>query len=412
MKDRSAAAPARDADVARGPARPRRARIGTAALFMANGVGIGAWAGALPLLQQQSGLSDEMLSMILVCFAAGAVAAMAFAGRPTGRYGSDRTALAAAIGFAAALCLPPTAPSVPALAAAALLLGATSGLLDVAMNTQATIVEEAWGSPIMSSFHALFSLGGMFGSLALSLLLRSGLTLAGGMLVAAAAAACLALLAAASGLRRGLASDEPRQDGASPARRPGRAVLVVGALAFLAMMIEGAMSDWSGVFLKEVTGVPAATAATAYGAFAVAMVAGRLLGDGVVRRLGAARVLLVGAVLVSVSVAGAVAAPSPRLARICFAAAGIGLSNLVPVLFSAGAGLTPERPQDGVAGAATGGYAGFLIGPAIIGFAADGIGLRRAFAIVAVAAAILGAAAPRLARRPPEVGADRKTPPR
>lgn len=374
-----------------------RPRVATAALFLVNGLGIGTWAGALPALQQQLGLSNQMLSVVLVGFAVGAVASMLVAARCAGRFGVDRTAVVAALAFAVALVLPPLAPNLATLAVAAVLLGLSSGFLDVCMNTNATAVEQAWSAPLMSSFHALFSLGGMAGALAISLLLRLGLGLVGSMVAAAGVTAALTVTSLGVGLRQGLATSEVATV-ASLWRWPDPVVVRIGALAFLAMLVEGAMADWSGVFMTEVTGVSAAVAATAYAAFAVAMVAGRVFGDRIVRGSGPARVLGVGSVTVCAAMLVAVALPQRDIARLCFAVAGLGLSNLVPVLFSAGARVTPERPQEGVAGAAMGGYAGFLFGPVIIGAMAHVVGLRLALLLLAVAAAVLAASAPCLVR--------------
>ena len=379
--------------------RPVRPRLATAALFLANGLGIGTWAGALPALQQQLGLSNQMLSVALVGFAVGAVASMLVAARCAGRFGVAQTALAAAFAFAVALVLPPLAPDLVVLAGAAVLLGLSNGFLDVCMNTNATTVERAWGVPLMSSFHALFSLGGMAGALGISFMLRLGVGLVGSMVIAAGVAAALTVSSLGVGLRRGLAMNDVATE-VPLWRWPDPVVMRIGALAFLAMLVEGAMADWSGVFMTEVTGVSAAIAATAYAAFAVAMVAGRVFGDRIVRGLGPARVLGIGGVTVCAAMLVAIALPQRDIARVCFAVAGLGLSNLIPVLFSAGARVKPERPEEGVAGAAMGGYAGFLFGPVIIGSMAQVIGLRLALLLLAVAAAILAALAPRLVRFP------------
>lgn len=390
---------ARDAGIPGRPHRPPvRPRIGTAALFLVNGIGIGAWAGALPVLRITLGLSNQGLSLVLAAFAAGAVLSMMFAARLAARFDASRAGAVAALAFALALALPPLATTLPTLILSGALLGLCNGVLDVCMNTHATTVERAWGKAIMSSFHAVFSLGGMIGAAGLSALLRGGLTLTGGMAAAAGLTVVLGGFAIAVGLRLGLSPTEPVEPSTSW-RFPDRRILIVAALAFLAMLIEGAMADWSGVFMTEVVGVPAAIAATAYAAFSVAMLVGRLLGDGIVHRLGTARVLRYGALTVGVAIVVAVAAPLPDVARLCFALSGIGLSNLVPVLFSASSQVAPERPQDGVAGAAMGGYAGFLLGPLIIGLGAQAVGLRLALLLLMAATAILATTGPRLLRR-------------
>jgi len=372
-----------------------RERAAVTAVFLMLGIGAGVWAAAIPTFKARLALSDGALALALFAQAVGAVIAMLLATALAGRFGTARATRVSALLFAMALVPPAFAGTLAAFAAATFVLGLATGLLDVTMNAHASQVEGRWGAAIMSSFHAGFSAGGLAGAALGAALVASGAT---GMLGAAAAVALALVALAWAGLTDGAAPT------AAPVAlaRPVRAVLPLCVIAALFFVTEGAMADWSGVYLADVVRVPQNLVAVGYAAFSAAMVAGRLAGDGAVRALGRARVIGGGAALAAVGLALAVAAPSLALSAIGFALVGVGLSNGVPAVFSAAAGLTAS-PAVGVAMAATAGYAGFLGGPVAIGAVAQGFGLRIAIAMLIVLA--LAAALTARALRP--VGADR-----
>ncbi|HTW27700.1 MAG TPA: MFS transporter [Acetobacteraceae bacterium] len=379
------------------PGRADRQRWATLALFLGNGIAIGTWAGAIPRLQHALALSPARLSLALLAFAAGAVIAMPLAGRLASRVGAGRLAIAAAFLLAVALMLPAMAPDLPLLVAAAVAMGIANGSMDVAMNARASEVERRRGRPLMSSFHAGFSLGGLAGAAAAGSLAGAGLGLA----------ACLAVGAAVDAGLAGLAAPWIGNERHAPAARgPGRgfawpsaAMLGLCAAAVLCMMTEGAMMDWSAVYLVRVAGAGAGAAAFGYAAFSMAMAAGRLAGDRVVGAFGAPRVARTGGLLAASGLALAVLVPVPAAGIAGFALVGCGLANVVPTVFSAAArlGVTPAR---GVATVATIGYAGFLAGPPLIGGIATFAGLRAGLGLLAAAAATIGAMARGLATSP------------
>lgn len=347
-------------------------RAAVIAVFLALGVGNGAWAVSIPAFKAALSLSDGALALALFAYAAGAVIAMGLATALAHRIGPARATRVASLVFSALVVLPAFAPNLASLAGAAFLLGLSSGLLDVTMNAHASRVERRWDAPIMSSFHAAFSAGGLVGA-------TLGLGLAGGgpgtiLGAGAGIAAALSLFAWGS-----LGAREPAASGSAGFALPVRAALPLCAIAALFMICEGAMADWTGVYLADVVGAPAGTAAIGYAAFSAAMIAGRLAGDTAVGAFGRARVVGGGAALAALGLALAVGHPSLTLSPIGFALVGLGLSNGVPAVFSAAAGLTAQ-PAAGVAMAATAGYAGFLGGPAAIGALAQALGLRAALA--------------------------------
>ena len=352
-------------------------RTAVAAIFLANGIAIGAWAASIPALKARLDLSDGALGLVLFAFAIGAVLLMQLAARLTRRLGPAKATRAAALLFAAALPLPAFAPNLATLVGAAFAMGAANGLLDVTMNGYASGVERRWGAAIMSSFHAAWSAGGLVGAALGGALLALGVTWTLG--VAAALVAAFAALVW-SWLQDGNGAPPPTEAHIAP---PAGALLPLCVAALLCMGCEGAMGDWAGVYLIETAHTPQAIAPIGFAAFSAMMVAGRLLGDNAVRGWGRASVLRWGATLAAAGLALAVVDPQLGPATLGFALVGIGLSNVVPTLFSAAAGLA-SVPAAGVAMVATAGYAGLLSGPVVIGAIAQGASLRLGFAFLIV----------------------------
>lgn len=377
--------------------------LAVAAVFLANGTAIGVWAAHIPLISIAHELSEHTLGLVLLGFAIGAITTMVLTGALTTRYDSGRVTIAAGLAFCAALPLAAFAPGVAALFAATLLLGACNGAMDVSMNTAAATIERLRGSPIMSRFHAFFSLGGLTGAALSSVLVRLDLGARVNMTLAGAVLSLLVLASAAVLWPSRLASIE----GARPLRPepfPHRhaafhspAVRQFGAIAFCAAIAEGAMVDWTGVYLARVLDAPLAFAAAGFAAFSVSMTIGRLSGDRIVARLGRRRVLGWSGVLAAAGVGLSQAAGTPAVAAVGFGVAGLGLANVIPLAFAAGAQALPATPGIGVATVATVGYGGFLLGPPVIGFLASAIGLRGALSVLVVSGvtvAVLGARRP------------------
>jgi predicted MFS family arabinose efflux permease len=312
---------------------------------------------------------------------------MPFAGRLAARLGSAGAARLAATFFVPSFLLPIVAPGFSTLLAALFVFGATSGLLDVAMNAHGVLVERRLGRPIMSSLHAAWSLGGLTGSA------LGGLALAhfAPPVEAALTVAVLGLLVGAT--QGWLLPAEDRCADAGPAfALPGRGTIAIGCLAFASFVAEGAMLDWTAVFLTGTLGAGPAFAATGYAAFSGAMTCGRLAGDRVRARLGAVAIVRLGGALAALGLGFGVFSGSAVGAIAGFALAGFGLSNLVPVFFGAG-GRAAEGSGRGIAAVATLGYLGLLIGPPAIGGLADAIGLAAALGVVAAGLTLVVAAA-------------------
>ena len=367
--------------------KPVAERIATTAVFLANGLGIGAWAVSVPRIKEALSLSNTSLGIALFFFAFGAIVAMPLAGRLAPRFGSGRVTAFLGIAFVVALPLPALVPNYALLCIVLFALGASNGALDVSMNGHASAIEGEWRSPIMSSFHAAWSMGGLLGAAGGAALQANGIGTLGGLLLPDLVIGALILTSAVMALRdigpRALASAS-----ASGFTLPSAAVMKLAALAFLCMMVEGAVADWSAVFLRSALDTQASAAALGYSSFAFAMAACRVIGDASVRRLGASVVVASGGLIAAVGLALVLGYPNVVTACVGFALVGIGLANIVPVIFSA-AGRSTTTPAVGVSMAATAGYAGFLVGPPMIGLGAGFVGLRLALCALLLAAVVV-----------------------
>jgi MFS family permease len=364
-----------------------RARGATAAVFFVNGLGIGAWAAAIPTIKTTLTLSSGGLSLALLAFAAGAVIAMPVSGVLVPRFAATgRGTTLAGLCFAVSLLGPMAAAGLPALIAAAFCLGAANGVLDVAMNAHASSIERNWGAAIMSSFHAAYSVGGLAGT-GLGATLLQFHTSHRWMLTPAALLAAGVVVPVRSALGTGDAASVSQ----ALLRAPERGLAGLALVALFCMLVEGAMVDWSGLYLT-MEGASAAFAAAGFAAFSLAMVAGRLAGDHVVRVAGRSRIIVGGALLAAAGLLLAVVVPRIPAIVVGFALVGVGLSNVVPAVFSASAQMGSSAAA-GIAATATAGYAGLVLGPALIGAVATASNLRAGISVMAGAAVVAAATA-------------------
>ena len=332
--------------------------------------------GGDPRVKADLALSDAELSFALLAFAAGGIVAMPLTGLLAHRLRSGLASICAGLAFAAAIAAIGFASSLEILSATAFLAGMTSGVMDVAMNANASDVERRWGRPLMSSFHAAFSLGGAAGALLGGWLGAKGT--APGLLGPALLSSSLVAVAVPFLMREGHGFH-----GAGFAV-PNRRLLPLAALSFVLMATEGAVGDWSGTYLARSGVDPSATAA-AYAAFSLLMITGRIVGDGIVGAAGSRATVALGALIAGAGLAISAAWPGLVGGVIGFGLVGAGLANVVPVLFSV-AGRIGSSPAVGVASAATAGYAGLLIGPVVIGAIASGVGLRSTIVMLGAVA--------------------------
>lgn len=326
---------------------------------------------------------------MLLCLGLGSLVAMPLAGALAARSGCRAVMVAAVALMLATLPLLAVLSTPWLLGATLLAFGAAFGAMDCAMNIQAVAVERDAGRPMMSGFHAFYSIGSLAGAAGAALLLTMGASASAVTLVAVALAALVAAPAAAA-WRRGRAPP-----GTRTFAMPRGVVVVIGAVCFATFLAEGAILDWSAVFMHEVRGIDVARAGWGFVAFNLAMTLARLGGDWTMARLGRAPALLAGGGVASGGLVLATLAPGFAAMLAGYALVGVGCANIVPAMFTL-AGRQDRMPAGiAIPAVATMAYAGVLLGPALIGFVAQGASLTAALLLVAaavLAAAIAGAA--------------------
>jgi MFS family permease len=361
--------------------RLRRARTATFAYFALNGFVVGMWLVHIAAVEHRTGISHATLGLLLLLLGGGAFAGMQVAGPLTDRFGAHRVVPLSAVLCTLALVLPGLATNGLALGAGLLVLGLGNGSLDVSMNAHAVEVEHAYGRPIMSAFHAIWSVGGFLAALTGSRTLSWGWAPATTMAIASGIALAPALVAAPALLRR---VPKPVEHGPKVRRKiPGR-IWAMACVAFLLMLSEGVANDWSVLHLQTILDAPPGTAALAYGFFAAAMTVGRFVTDPVVARIGPVAVVRFGSAIAAVGVLTSALAPVAAVAIVGWALFGIGLSGSVPQLFSAAGHADRDNAGANVSRVAGLGYLGILAGPAIIGPLTTLMPLNLTFLLIVV----------------------------
>ncbi|MCM2129376.1 MFS transporter [Larsenimonas rhizosphaerae] len=363
-----------------------QARRMTFLTFAADGFAIGAWSVAVARIQHGLGVSDAAMGWALLAFAGGAIVFMVLAGRLVGRWGACHLSIVSGLTAAVALALTAWMPSLVTLSLLLILLGAGHGSLDVVMNTRASALERDKDKTMMSSFHAGWSIGGL-----------AGAGTAGGLIMLSAPPALLtggpALILALAMVTVALYGDRtPAGQVSAPVAVlawPSRAVSGLGVLAFLSLLAEGIVANWSSLYLQAVLPDSGGGIAVGYGAFALAMLAGRVAGDRLVTCWGIERLLPLGALMAAIGLAMVLLWPSLITAILGFGMMGAGLANVVPQVFSRAASRHHD-PNMGIAMVATMGYGGLLLGPALIGGLAGVASLRLALAMLVLMLVVMG----------------------
>jgi MFS family permease len=362
-----------------------------AAAFFVHGALSGTWAARILFVKRDLGLGEGALGLALVGSALGSVVATLVSGALVTRWGSRPVTRGALVLACAAVVGPALAPNLVTLWFALFLLGAGLGAFDVAMNAGGVAVQRGYRRSIMSGWHGVWSVGGGAGAGVGAVAVATEVDTLVHLLCAGV------VLGAAGWWSTGGMGDERGAEGDSgpPFARPSPALLALGAVVFCSVVGEGAAFDWSAVYLNESLGTSDEVATLGLGVFAVAMAGARFAGDRLTTRLGRLRMVTLSAALAAGGLGAGLSIAHPVAAIAGFGAFGAGLSNLVPLSFSAAGNVGGLGAGPGIAAVATVGYMGFFTGPALIGFIAELASLRLALAGVVVLAALV----PLLARK-------------
>jgi len=376
----------------------RRARLATMALFFIAGLMYASWGIHVPTVRDRFHLSPALLSCALFAVAGGSIAAMTTIGGWIARVGTRRACLTGGLTMSVCGALVLVVPTFWLLLVVLAFFGVGMATLDVAMNAEASAVEESLGRPIMSSLHGMFSLGGMAGAAIGGALLARGMPSALHFALAAAFSALVLVVSCPAVLPH-----VPHPTHGEHARTGNRwrtpALWALGAIALIALIAEGAMYDWATVYMRDVVVATPALASAAYAAFSGGMAAARFAGDTVRKRFGAPQLVMASASLACAGMICALVLPFAFTALAGFTLMGLGLANMMPVLFAAAARVKGIHAAEGLAHVAGIAYFGLLFGPVVIGGITQVTNLTVGLAVVALCAALIAWAAPKVLHR-------------
>ncbi len=381
------------------PVAARQGRISVSAFFLLNGCILGSWVPQIPLLLPRHGITESELGLLILGMGLGAMAAMCLSGRLTARYGSRKLVWITAICCALTLPAAVLAPGIATLAVAMAAMGASVAMMDVATNANAYELEQATGRAILSSTHGFWSVGGFLGGA----LGGPGIAVLGhgghGLMVSV-----LSLVVVAIGWSRlagaPVEADVEASETGPGMWRQGWTIYLIGVMALLAFVPESAVLDWSALYLLSDHGAGVAVSGMAFALFSACMAAMRFCGDAVRNRVGAVPLLRVSAGIAAVGMTLAALAPSTGVALAGFALAGVGLANLVPILFSAAGRQGGANPGAAIAAVSFIGYGGMLIAPTVIGVMAEYAGFPAVFVALSGLLLAVAALAPAVAPTP------------
>jgi MFS family permease len=414
--------PATTAAPARSPW--RTPALATAAVFLLNGTVIAAWVSRLPATRDRLDADPRTIGLVILMLGLGSLTVMPFVGRLVARFTSRPIVIAASVGSVVMLVVASLTPGAVLTGAALLLLGASYGAWDVAMNVQGSFVDRQAGRDYMPRYHACWSLGGLIGAGLGALAAAAGTALTIHFAIAAVIAGVGTVLitrrwylddreqstttdpqpTSSTTAADDSVHDEDEADAdavgaaATRTRLLSTRLVLIGVVTLGTVLLEGAAADWIALYLTDERGTTESVAALGYATFALAMAAARFSGTAVIDRLGRSRAVLVSGILATTGVVTTLAVPGIGGALVGILMWGLGVALVFPAAMSAG-GETPGRAADGIAAVATIGYGGFLLGPPLIGLLANEIGLGSALWLLTAMGVAIAVLSPAVAPR-------------
>ena len=372
----------------------RRARVATSAIFAAHGAVTGTFAARVPWVADHVGVGPGGLGVALLMPGVGALLAMPLSGRLVHRFDLRTLVRALMLCWVGALLLPALPTELWLLCLALVVYGASAGLADVVMNAHAVLVEERYGRSVMSGFHGWWSVGGLGGSAVAAFAAREGVGAPAHFAITVAVLAVVVLVASS-----GIVAHRPEPTLEEPPAfaLPSKAVLPIGLVGLCAVFAEGASLDWAAVYVRDLLGHPAATAAVTVAIFSVSMAVTRFAGDRVVQGLGPVTTVRIGGTLATLGALMVVLLEPIALVIAGFGLLGVGVAVVVPLVFAA-AGRSSDHPGRAIAGVAGIAYGSGLVAPGIIGGIAHASSLTVSFGVVVGLMVLMTLGAPALRR--------------
>jgi MFS family permease len=356
-------------------------RWAVAILFFLPGLCFSSWGSRIPSIQQHLGLSEAALGAVLFSLPVGLMISLPLSGWLVSKVGSRNVALPSLIAYAVILVSLGTAQSTFQLVAALFLFGLVANILNIAVNTQAVKVEEMYQRPIMASFHGIWSMAAFTGAAIGTTMIGTGVVPFKHFLLILV----LTIIGVAACAKYVVREEETAKEEKKPIFvMPDKALLNLGIIAFCSLICEGAMFDWSGVYFSKVVQAKNAWVGAGYTAFMSTMAGGRFIADHLTDRLGLKRMLQISGALTATGLIISVILPHLVTAIIGFLFVGVGVSSVVPLVYSVAGKSKTMAPSAALAAVSTIGFAGFLLGPPLIGLVAEATNLRISFSIIAV----------------------------
>ncbi len=358
----------------------RKYRIATSIFFFIAGLTFSTWASRIPAIQAKLHLSDAGLGGVLFALPAGLMLSLPVSGWLVSHYGSRPMVIIGSVFYPSILLLLASSASVLQLVLSLFSFGIMGNLINIAMNTQAVGVETLYGRSVMASFHGLWSIAGFTGAVTGTFFVSRGLSPMIHFSIVCSVAILLALLS----YKFTLPHDIGHRQRQKVFVKPDKKILLLGMIAFCCLVNEGAMSDWSGVYFKNIVQAPASMITLGYVAFTSTMALGRFLGDSLVTKFGVKRMLQISGTVITTGLLLAVIFPYLLTATAGFFLVGFGVSSVVPIVYGLAGKSTTMSAGAALAAVSTIGFLGFLIGPPLIGFIAQAISLRWSFTLIAI----------------------------
>ena len=360
--------------------KPKNSRIAVSAVFFVYGLTFASWASRIPTIQQNLGITDGVLGLVLFALPAGLFLCLPFSGWIINRMGSRKVVIITGIIYTSLLLFIGLAQSLPQLILVLFAFGFFSSLLNIAINTQAAGVELHYEKPIMASFHGMWSLAGFAGAAIGTLMMGYGIDPFYHFLLIF----LLMMLIIALSSSNMLNADAGQTPGGFSFVMPDKPLMKLGIIAFCSLICEGTMFDWSGVYFMKVVKAEPAWVGAGYTAYMVAMASGRFIADWLSHKIGVQRMLQLSGTLTVCGLLISVLFPQQLTAIIGFLIVGLGVSSVVPLAYSAASKSKTMSPSLALSTVTTIGFFGLLVGPPLVGLIAGATSLRTAFSFLII----------------------------
>lgn len=359
---------------------PKSARMAVSAFFFVQGLSFASWASRIPDIKTRLGLSEGELGSVLFALPVGLMISLPVSGWLVSKYGSRKMVVLGALLYAFTLIFIGLSATVTQLVASLFVFGIWSNLTNIAVNTQAVGVENMYGRSVMASFHGLWSLAGFLGAMIGAYFITQQVSPYTHFSLIVLLACIIVFLF----YKNTVQVEQSTQENQPIFVKPDRELLLLGLIGFCAMVCEGAMFDWSGVYFQKAVNVPVAKASIGYVAFMATMTGGRFTADWLVNKVGKKKMLQASGLIIGVGLLISVLFPYLVPATLGFLLVGFGVSFTVPLVYSSAGKSKTMSPGMALAAVSSISFLGFLIGPPLIGHLAEIANIRWAFAVVAV----------------------------